>query len=209
MPWTESLEILVRNGPLNEGDWLGLVAARRNLIVPHLDKFTLSELGELKCIRSEEGHYHEILRDNPKVRGDNRFSLKTQGIFQQAWKAIEQDPQDMVNIYPAGVVNLAGGTIVVWGLTRDGAWIVAHIAYVAELGYKSRLRHRAELIDIDKVDLLTLISLTREEPRKIWQLLGEAVKRWRENRKMLYEHARYIAGMVETEELVVDLISIR
>ena len=64
MPSTKGLEILLRNTLLTNEEWLRLLEARRDLVRPYLDKFTLPALGSLRCLCSGElRRDHEIWSD--------------------------------------------------------------------------------------------------------------------------------------------------
>lgn len=210
MPSTQGMELLVRKNPLNDKEWLNLIEARRSLIKPHLDTFTLPELGSLKCLRSELSFTHELRINNPTLlmskSGDERFSLKTQGIFRlQPRSAVEYIPNSGYRPSPGGVA-CPDGTMQIWGLTRSGLWILVEVRFVGEDGYKERGYERAETVEITEVNLPTIMSKTKEKPQKMWEELGKAIKGWAEFREGLYNQALNLARMVEIEELALSLI---
>lgn len=205
MPSTKGLEVLVRKDRLTGEEWIGLVEARRELIKPHLDSFTFPELGALECLRSEVNFEHAIQSDGPAVTGDERFSLKTQGIFRvQSWSAMERIPKSGY-IAPPGGISCPDGTMRVWGLTRSGLWVLASIGFAGGYGYKGRGYERATTVDIAEADLSTIIAETKEDPQEIWKELGDVIKRLAERRKALYDQAVNLARMVMIEELALSL----
>lgn len=206
MPSTEGLEVLVRKVPLTDEEWLGLVAARRELIKPHLDSLTLPELGSLSCMRSETNFTHELRWDALTLLGDERFSLKTQGIFRvQPWSVVEKIPNSGFRPEP-GCTPCPDGMKQVWGLTRSGLWVLAAISFVDQAGYKGRGYERARTIEIQEVDLPTIVAKTKEKPQRMWEELGKAIRGFADHREWLYEQARNLARMVAVEELALSLV---
>ncbi len=206
MPSTKGLEVFVRRSQLTDEEWFGLIESRRELIKPHLDLFTLPELGALECMRSESSSTHKLRLDVSITTGDEQFSLKTQGIFRiQPWSAIERIPNSDYRPSPGGV-NYPDRTMRVWGLTRSGMWVLVTIGFVDEDGYKGRGYERAMTIEIVKADLPTIAAKTKEKPQQMWKELGKAIKSFMEHRESLYNQALNLARMVEIEELAFSLI---
>ncbi|OGZ32542.1 MAG: hypothetical protein A3H02_00150 [Candidatus Niyogibacteria bacterium RIFCSPLOWO2_12_FULL_41_13] len=206
MPSTKGLEVFVRKNQLIDEEWFGLIEARRELIKPHLDSFTLPELGTLECMRSETSFTHMLRLDIATTIGDERFSLKTQGIFRiQPWSAVERIPNSGHRPPPGGV-NCPDGTMRVWGLTRSGLWVLVTIGFVGENGYKDRGYERARTVEIVETDLPAIATKTKEKPQRMWKELGKVIKGFAEHRKSLYNQALNLAQMVEVEELAFSLI---
>lgn len=203
MPSTKGLEVFVRKNQLADEEWFGLIEARRELIKPHLDSFTLPELGMLECMQSE-GINHALSLDISTSTGDPRFSLKTQGLFRmQAWSAVERIPNSG---YRPADFSCPDGTMRVWGLTRSGLWVLVTIGFLGEGGYKGRGYERARTVEIVETDLPTIATKTKERPQRMWQQLGEVVRGFAEHRKFLYNQALNLARIVEIEELAFSLI---
>lgn len=206
MPSANGLDVFVRKNQPNDEEWFGLIEARRALIAPHLDSFTLRELGSLECLRSEISFTHKLAIDAPVITGDSRFSLKTQGIFRvQPWSAIERTPNSGHRPPPGGV-NCSDGMMRIWGLTRSGLWVIASISFAGEAGYKGRGYERARTVEIIKADLPTIAMFTKVRPEQMWRELGDAIKAFARDRLALYDHARRLAQNVEVEELALSLI---
>lgn len=206
MPPTKGIEVFIRKGQITDKEWFELIEARRELIKPHLDSFTLPELGSLECMRSELSFTHMLRLDVSASTGDERFSLKTQGIFrEQPWSAVERI-RNSGYCAPPGGSNCPDGTMRVWGLTRSGVWVLVTIGFIGEAGYKGRGYERATTIEIIEVDLPTIAAKTKEKPQKIWKELGNVIKNFAEHRESLYNQALNLARMVEIEELAFSLI---
>ena len=106
-PNQEGLRLLFRATPITDEDWLNLVEARKQLIKPHLDTFTLLTFGQTGCL--ENGTFlHSINMDSPECVG-GEFDLNTLGIFRYNWES---------------KIKIAGA-LYIWGLTRKAQWIVA------------------------------------------------------------------------------------
>lgn len=207
MPSTKGLEFFVRRKQPNDGDWFELIEARRALLKPYLDSFTLPELGSLELLHGDN-FMHELQVDGPTVIGDKqRFSLKTQGIFHKSLVAVEKIPNSGYNSLRGGEgVYVPDGVGQVWGLTRSGLWVLVSISFVGEAGYKSRGYERAKTVEIREVELYVIVEKTREKPLWVWKELGKAIKEYAEFRKELYDEALNLARMVQIEELTFSLI---
>lgn len=196
MPSTRGLGVLVRENKLTDEEWFGLIEARRELIKPHLDSFTLQELGSLRCMRNRDSYSSLLRLDVSTSTGDERFSLKTQGVF---WLiAREQIPNPGWPDYP-------NGTKRVWGLTRSGLWVLVTIGFVTERGYKERGYERAKTVEVIEADMPTIATKTKCKPRWMWKKLGEAIEGFAERRRSLYNQALGLARLVQIEELALSL----
>ena len=205
-PSTRGLSALVRQSPLTNEDWFNLVEARRELIKPYLDSFTLPELGSLKCLRSELSFAHSLRHDAPKCSGDQRLSLATQGIFcEQPYGAIEKIPNSGYCAPPGGV-SCPSGTKLIWGLTRTNLWVLARICFVGESGYKERGYERAQTVEISESNPVEIAARTKEKLERMWEELGKAIKEWAQRRKQLCDEAANLSMMVGIEELALSKI---
>jgi len=207
MPNTEGLEVLVRKQPLTMDDWLKLIKARCDLISPHLSSFTLSKLGDLKCLRTELSFTHSLLADLSYTTGDRWFSLDTQGIFYCSKSGIERIPNSGYQAPPGGV-SCPDGVMYLWGFTRDASWVLVKVRFKGETGYKCRGYERAKEVNVEFAKLEEIITKTKSTPEEIWRELGKAIKGWAERREQLYHKALQMAQTVETEELALSLCQI-
>lgn len=206
MPSTKGLEMFVRKNQFVDEEWFGLIEARHELIKPHLKSFTLPELGELECMGNAFNVTHMLKLDVSTTTGDERFSLKTQGIFRtQQYSAVERVPNSGYRPPPGGV-KCPDGTMQVWGLTRSGLWVLVTIGFVGEEGYKGHGYERARTVKIVETDLPTIVARTKEKPQWVWEELGKVIKGFAEHRKSLYNQALGLARMVEVEEFAFSLI---
>lgn len=186
-------------------EWCELVEARRCLLRPHLDTFTLSTLGRLECLRREVSFSHSIFVDSPKCESSGgRFSLDTQGIFEapQSSRIVTGRGYEA----PLGCISAPDGVMYAWGLTRKAEWVIVGVTFVGEPGYKDRGYERATHVDIEEADLRLILKLCKCHPEAIWLRLGKEICGWSEGRAHLAEIASDLARMVATEELALSLV---
>jgi len=198
MPTTKGIELLVRKDPISDEEWYSLIEARRSLIKPHLNLFSLRELGNIQCLEQEGPTFlhglYAPFSDTPAVTGDTRFSLKTQGIFYHPWSG------DQRSGYPHDEM------MYIWGLTRDGLWLLVEVKFKSEAGYKGRGYERAQTVHIQESDLPTIIAKTKSKPEEIWRVLSEAIKEWTRFRGRVYHEALELMRVIEAEELMLSLV---
>ena len=94
----------------------------------------------------------------------------------------------------------------VWGLTRDALWVLAEVTFTGDVGYKRRGYEKAQTVDIQESDLITIVDATKSGPEEIWKKLGEAIKGWVRFREGLYYQAFELGRVIEPEELMLSLI---
>ena len=205
MPSTKGLEKLVRKKKLTNDEWLEMIEARRELIKPHLNSFTLPELGKLECVKSEGHHLHNLYLDLG-CESEGKFSLKTQGIFRlQPYQAVEKFPDTGHRPGPGGC-PVPNSLKKVWGLTRAGQWLLVTIHCIGIPGYKGRGREQAVHIEFLESDLRNIVKLAKVKPQDILHELGDVICKFAEQRERLYEHAHNLAQMIRIEELALRLI---
>ena len=199
MPATETMEMLVRKMPLTEGDWLRLLEARRALLAPYLDIFTLPELGRLKCLIAVEGRPCELGVSRPVVTPEG-YSLQTQGVFgSQPWDQKEETRDEKTGLVLGGIKR-------VWGLGRSNRWLIVRIEYVYEPGGHGWRDQRATKVEIRKAELAGVVAETGVNPREIWEELGKIATLWVERQTRLHQMAREVAVRVDFENELLDLV---
>src|SRR3989338_6453267 len=55
MPSSKGFKMFLRKEKLTEDEWFEMIEARREMIKPHLNSFSLQELGRLKCLDGDNG----------------------------------------------------------------------------------------------------------------------------------------------------------
>jgi hypothetical protein len=208
MPSNEGLRMLVRQSPLTVEEWYTLIELRRQRMKPFLDMFTLPELGALKCLKMESG-LHGLGDRLIATVGDERFSLKTQGIFCSQPRSAVDRVKNSGYREGFGGINVPDGTMRVWGLIRSGHWVLVTIDFVGEPGYKDRGYERATGVDIVESSLPAILEWTKENPEEILRALGQVIKTWTERRREMYEQMEALAFSVRADEMILSLIDER
>lgn len=199
------LSYLVRREPLGEEEWLGLIEARHSLIHTYLKDFRLHELGKMHCLMNAND-MHGLSDDCPQVTGDMRFSLETKGIFRcQPFDFIERMPGSGYCPISQWSINVPNGTMLIWGLTESGCWVLVEVNFKGEEGYKGRGYERATDVIILETQLSKIPNKTGEKLENIWKELGREVERWVNFRNYLYREALKVGNMVNTEYLAYCL----
>lgn len=204
-PSTKGLKLLTRTMPLSDQEWLDLIEARRELIKPHLDTFTLKTLGEVKCLRSDN-YCHKIGFNSPEV-ASGEFNLSTQGIFRSNYRNRVLDQRKYRN--PSSYqdeFHTFGGTLYIWGLTRKVQWVIASVTYVCESGYKGRGYERATKVEIKETMILKILSVCKVSYEEIWRELSKEIHLWNQDRARLHEISTNLCRMCEIEELALPLV---
>ena len=212
MPSSKGFKMFLRKEKLTEDEWFEMIEARREMIKPHLNSFSLQELGRLKCLDGDNGQ-HDVLLDINKAVKPNDFSLRTQGVFAapSASREIVKDGPSVSRVLrsdlsPFFAFPYRKGLLRIWGLTRSNRWILATVSYTEEPGYKGRFYERATEVEIQESNPMEISKSANIEPRFIWQFLGEAIKDFRKRREDLYQQANDLAAIVEIEERALEKI---
>lgn len=190
----DGIRMLTERGPMHPVLWHNLIEARRALIKPYLDTFTLPDLGSLRCLKNEadspDPSLHTLAADNPIIGLTGEpFSLKTQGIFRQAQPKIAKFPDNIKRI---------------WGLARSGEWLLAEVEIekdiVNNVNYERALRVKIYEQTLEVIMFGLGVSYT-----DMWYELNESVRGWLRLRKKMYEDILEISRIIETEELLLSL----
>ncbi len=171
------------------------------MIKPFLDHITLPALGDLNCLHHADNWRHALNADTPEVTGDKGHSLKTQGVFRtQWWENIKYKP------YEKGDPLARSGTVLVWGISRSGKWVLATVRFIGSDKRHSRGWEEAKTVVIEKVALAQLLARTKEPPERIWKELGDVVKGWAAYHKSLFEDTLQLAQTFEMEEAALSCV---
>lgn len=211
---TQGFEVLaLRNTPLNAQEWCKLIEARSSCIRPHLNSFTLSTLGRLMFLgpsRSSMYRYSHSLEDDAPVvsnEGDISVSLETQGIFACPESGIQYSEDVSKGYFAlAGGVRCPGGVKYIWGLTRDGRWILAEVTFRGTQGSNFLGYEKAEKVHIGPASIPLILSITRSRPQEMWHTLGQAVTQWEYDRARRYTQAQKLGQEVREQDFAVSLI---
>ena len=185
------LKLLVRSEPLSLSERARLLDARRELIRPCLEKMSLTELGQVEWLRMGLHGKHALNIDDPKLTGGPAYSLKTLGIFGSQLTSKVDYKQTRADM---------SGTRVLWGLGRDGDWLLGDVHYVLEPGHKGRGYERATELYIRFATAFDILVATGQDLGRILEELRDAITRWRQRREQLLK----LALDVEASALAED-----
>lgn len=196
MPSTETKGIsqLIEKGPVHPVLLCSLIETRRQLIKPHLNTFTLQELGNFRFLQSWLSPIHGLNQDKPSIGSENQMVpvFKTQGVFFQGCISIKRE-KPKSNDYKKYIA----------GLSRSGDWLLIEVKITLdpECNYEW-----AREVTVFKPDLETIVfsglGISYED---IWSELGRTIKDWLSSRKRLYEIASRISKIIEIEDLLLQL----
>ena len=200
---TDTLKILTNRKPLSTDEWYELIEARKELIGPYLDRFTLRELRSVDCLY-HEGHFGP-LGYAKTVRSRAGLSLETQGLFGHDFKSRKKTGLERgVHTWYADTRIPANGKLSIWGLTRKKQWIIAIVSYEGSAGYKDRGREDPTQVRIEEVALPAMVKLSRCKPKEIWLALGEQFRQFVEIRRAQYEDMRSKADDMVVEDMLAN-----
>lgn len=196
---------LSREEPLTYDEWLEIIENRRKSIESHLSTFQLTKLGNMNCLRDYGEYRHILWGDNPAVVDSGGYSLDIQGIFyEQPWKKAQRVPGSGFRAANGTWYN--DGTLLIWGLSRKGAWILAEVAFAGEPGFEKQGRERAKTVKIGEINLPDMIAATGEEPENILKKLNRAVMEWEKYREAEFHEVQRLARDAERQEDELKLI---
>lgn len=135
---TSLLQPLARQTPLPPAEFAALVEAQLRTLRERFPKTAFEELRNLPCLWDGVGGLREgraLFRDGPTVDGPNGLSTTTKGVF------FVQPPDKISYVGPQHDPNYQvsrDGTVVLYGLTETGKWILAYAEFQYDHGYKNR-----------------------------------------------------------------------
>jgi hypothetical protein len=188
----KGLEILGRKGPITKEMWVELILARAELIKPFLENFTLEKLEDIRCVKKRDrmeriGQDGPMLLDSSVLR--NKYSLRTQGIFNGESSGLPVFSQN--------------GKKYIWGLTRDGKWIIAEIIIIPGSNGEFAQRVNINEVSFTKiVEHLSYFSNGKETEHlvSVWQYFGEIIFRWQKKSKKIADAVSSSADIIIAEE---------
>lgn len=133
---------LARASPLSLAELRMLVATQFRALYDRFPRAPTEELRNLPCLwDSDHVQGRALFRDGPIVDGPAGLDLTTHGLFYKqpedkvAYKGQPQDPVYHVS---------CDGTLVLYGLTDRGQWMVAHVDFHYDPGTKGHGRSIAD-----------------------------------------------------------------
>jgi len=192
---TKGISQLIERGPVHPVLLCNLIETRRRLIKPHLDTFTLQELGNFRFLESTGlSTLHGLNQDKPSIGSGSEIVsvFKTQGVFFQGCISVKRE-RPASNNYKKYIA----------GLSRSGDWLLIEV----KITYDPKCNYEwAKEVTVLKPGLERIVfSGLGISYEGIWSELGRTIKGWLSSRKRLYEIARGIAKIIEIEDLLLQL----
>jgi len=179
-----NLRALYREKPLQKEDWVGLLEECRKFLKPHLASFTLPELGELRCMATEDC-LHRIDLDKPIVNKtgviSSHFGLQVRGIFYPMWEDVKNRPADGKRVIP------------ILGLVRPADWVLVTVKSQFQLN--RRCYEKAMTVEINELPLPIIISKTKTSPCRLFANLETTTNEWVSDREGLYKRALEVSEL--------------
>ncbi|MFA5997078.1 MAG: hypothetical protein WC791_01160 [Candidatus Paceibacterota bacterium] len=185
------LEELLEGKKASREQKMRMLENRRELIVRCMSSFSQKTLGQLACLDSGNGSYHELREDKPNVVSlDGEFRLDTRGFF-------------------AGN-SLCKRTRGSWECTTFGidsrSWLLVKTSYIQEnitSGYEKALSVR-----VIPTELLSILEEVGIEPDHIWKYFFRMVTEdWVSDRRKLYDEACRVAQGMKEEDAIFRMIA--
>lgn len=191
------MEILGRQQPLSNDNWLTLLEQRRELLRPHLETFRLPKLLHSPVFK---GRGNVLDLTNLKLEIESPFDLQTPGIF-GLYVADEQllGTQHFGNRDPDREVHF-------WGLAQNGTWIVGQYDYALHPEQHPSLRKVIFRVVLQRAQTGQVVRCAGCEDfhaRALWLALGEEARRWHEKAEQVSTNARAVVTTIDEEESLV------
>lgn len=190
---------LLHERALTKEDWRSLIEARKEAILPLLSSLTLTTLGEAFEMATSGatilvGHTAKELLDADTARMATSYLFKSRGFF---------DCGDLT--WPR---NDQPGTIRIWGLDRQGYWVLAKaLLYRSEKVQSYRVPRVDEYKRVSLALVIKAVNegnfLQRPAEYRVYHMLGVAVEAWAKRRRKLYEEIEAVRVAFEYESDIV------
>ena len=139
-----TLDILARRDPITEAEWEEMIAARVRFILPFMRSLSVGTISDVRCVRVYTGRLRGDDYDGPdrsfaddavELVAEAGLNKSTRGIF---WSHPVDHPAESNNpctdarLYHSALGREPRGRSVrIWGLTRNGEWIIARLESVS------------------------------------------------------------------------------
>lgn len=171
---------------------LQVIEHRRDILVMNMKKFSQKTLGQLACLDSGDGFYHELHKDNPQVISlDSKFSLDTRGLYADNLFSREKSGQRLA-----------------FGIDEE-SWLLVEISYSKRERERTwpHENERATSVEVVRVDLQTILQEMEIDGMLVWNYFKIVTDEWVSNRKTLYDQACRVAEGMEEESTILSIIT--
>lgn len=191
-PASVVLKELLEGKKASREQLMRVLEERRRILVECMKSFSQKTLGQLACLDSGDGFYHELKQDGPLViSADNEFSLDTRGFFARNLFAQERHGQRLA-----------------FGIDQE-SWLLLKIEYFNEESNRiwPHKHEKAASVQVYRTGLLTILDEIGIEPSHIWMYFKMITEEWVSSRKSLYEQALKVAQGMNEEDSIFRMIS--
>lgn len=195
MPFpNKGVSLLLQRPEVTRKERFALLEARRELVKPHLHQFKLPTLSDVKCLKQEH-HAHELGLDRFSLESNIAVGPEFRGMFGYGVRKIEPGGRRYPN-----------GTRYLWGLMREGDWVLITVEFKGERGYKDRGYERAETVRVESSNPQQICEVCEIEPEQIAKVIWDYVEHWRMKRETALRHADEVLRAFHLENTVIELI---
>lgn len=191
-PASVILKELLEDRKASREQQMWILENHRQILVEFMKSFSQKTLGQLACLDSGDGFYHELRKDSPPViNADNEFNLDTRGFFAGNLFSQQKDGQRLA-----------------FGVDQE-SWLLLKISYFNE-GAKRVWPHnyeKAASVQVLRVELPTILEEMNIDPTLIWMFFKLITEEWISNRKSLYDQACAVAKGMNEEDSIFRMIS--
>ena len=172
-------KLVFRQEKLTEAEWTKLITWAVSTLKRGDDfkKFCTTTLGGLECMECEVRC--EISSDVDEVNGSDKPASQIRGIFvvyhDERFKGTGFDRSS------GGDGISPNGTKHIWGLTRNGKWVLVDVPYKGTPGYKNRGAQKAQSIEYREVDFQDIIR-AGVKLKSIWEIFFNLLNNWVEQK---------------------------
>lgn len=171
---------------------LQVLENRREILVRCMKTFSQKSLGQLVCMDSGNGFYHELYKDNPQVVSlDEKFSLDTRGLY--AGNSFSRTK---------------GGQRLAFGIDQE-SWLLVKINYLNKEREREwpHKHEKATSVQIARVDLPAILQEMEIDGRLVWDYFKIVTDEWVSHRKTLYDQALNVAEGMKEESAILRLVT--
>jgi len=189
-PASVVLKELLEGKKASKEQLMRVLEERRSILTRCTKNFSQKTLGQLACLDSGNGFFHELKEDGPRVISfDNEFRLDSRGFF-------------------------AGNSLckrmgfpwecVTFGVDHN-SWLLVKTCYTPE--NRGGVYEKAFSVEVTRTNLSIILEGTEIEPTLIWMYFKMITEEWVSSRKSLYEQALKVAQGMNEEDCLFRMIS--
>ena len=179
MKRTKGLEMLVRKEQLSQEEWIAIVRARRDMVLPCLNKISFKTLGDVPDSSNHTLGDGNSLKEWPE--------LAVQGVYDS--------------------LVIRKGKPSIWGFTRSGDWIFVELETSKDP--LKNVPFEIILSITKSPDVSIISKKTNIHLYHFWSFLGKLIRDMVEQRKKLYQDLLSLQEQIDVEDSVYSHIPMK